>query len=193
MNSAPDHHEVEEAIRQVQMGSIEDYRTVVLAYRRRLRLAAAGFCPPGVDLEEIVHLTFLEAFRRIGEYRLGTNFFAWLSAFARNLVLAECEKIRRQARNRQNYFEHRLAEQLAASGVSVAVDEVRSRFLGECLELLKKEARELIRWRYEEGLRVQGIAQRLGRSAAAVSVQMFGLRKLLRDCVTKRIASGQSF
>src|SRR5205823_2234447 len=40
----------------------------------------------------------------------GTDFFAWLCAFARNLVLTECEKIQRRARNQQNYLELCLAE-----------------------------------------------------------------------------------
>jgi len=45
-------------------------------------------------------------------------------------------------------------------------------FLSECVELLKREAREPIGWRYNEGVRVEAIAQRLGHSASAVSVQL---------------------
>jgi DNA-directed RNA polymerase specialized sigma24 family protein len=51
-----------------------------------------------------------------------------------------------------------------------------------------KTGRELIAWRYGEGLRVTAIAQRLGRTASAVSVQLFALRKMLRDCVADKLA-----
>src|SRR5436309_2098613 len=92
--------EVEHAIRAVQSGSVEDYRSVVAAYQRRLRMWLTAFCPPSVEPDEIAHLAFLEAYRRIGIYRPGTDFFAWLCAFARNRVRAECEEIQRQARNK---------------------------------------------------------------------------------------------
>lgn len=180
--------DIDQAILQVQAGSTEDYQRVVAAYHRRLRTWLAGFCPPGVEPDEITHLAFLEAYRRIARYRAGTDFFAWLCAFARNLVLTECEKIQRRARNQQNYLELCLAEQQASQAKSAdSLAEVRSRLLAECVDLLKREARELIGWRYGEGLRVDAIAQRLGRSASAVSVQLFGLRKVLRDCVAGKM------
>ena len=53
----------------------------------------------GVEPDEITHVAFLEAYRRITRYQPGTDFFAWLCAFARNLALTECEKIQRRARN----------------------------------------------------------------------------------------------
>src|SRR5262245_19024815 len=97
-------------ILRVQAGDTEDFQIIVTAYHRRLRTWLAAFCPPEVEPDEITHVTFLEAYRRIARYQAGTDFFAWLCAFARNLVLTECEKIQRRARNRQNYLELCLAE-----------------------------------------------------------------------------------
>jgi RNA polymerase sigma-70 factor (ECF subfamily) len=185
--------DIDQAILRVQAGSTEDYQTVVAAYHRRLRIWLAAFCPPGVEPAEITHLAFLEAYRRIARYKAGTDFFAWLCAFARNLLLTECEKIQRRARNQQNYLELCLVEQQAAAArAALSMVEVRSRLLAECVESLKQEARQLIAWRYGDGLRVDAIATRLGRSASAVSVQLFGLRKVLRDCVMGKLASHDS-
>jgi RNA polymerase sigma-70 factor (ECF subfamily) len=182
--------DIDQAILRVQAGSTEDYQTVVAAYHRRLRVWLAAFCPPGVEADEITHVAFLEAYRRIARYRAGTDFFAWLCAFARNLVLTECEKIQRRARNQQNYLDlYLVEEQAAAAKTAHSMVEIRSRLLAECVELLKTEARQLIVWRYGDGIRVDAIARRLGRSASAVSVQLFGLRKVLRDCVTGKLAS----
>ena len=185
--------DIDQAILRVQAGSTEDYQTIVAAYHRRLRLWLAAFCPPGLEADEVTHLAFLEAYRRIARYRAGTDFFAWLCAFARNLVLTECEKIQRRARNQQNYLDLCLVEQQAAAAkADLSMVEARSRFLAECIELLKQEARQLIAWRYGEGIRVDAIARQLGRSASAVSVQLFGLRKVLRDCVADKLASHNS-
>jgi RNA polymerase sigma-70 factor (ECF subfamily) len=182
------HSNIDQAVLRVQAGNVEEYRTIVAAYHRRLRTWLASYCPPGVEADEITHLAFLGAYRRINQYRTGTDFFAWLCAFARNLVLTECEKIQRRARNEQNYLDVCLAQQQAYDARNPdSATEVRARFLSECLALLKREARELMDWRYKHGLRVDAIAQRLGRSASAVSVQLFGLRIVLRDCVANKM------
>jgi DNA-directed RNA polymerase specialized sigma24 family protein len=60
------------------------------------------------------------------------------------------------------------------------------------VELLQREARELLRWRYGEGVRVQVIAERLARSPSAISVQLFGLRKILRECVSRKMGQPQT-
>jgi RNA polymerase sigma-70 factor, ECF subfamily len=133
--------DIDQAILRVRAGSLEDYQAVVAAYHRRLRTWLSGFCPPSVEPDEIAHVAFLEAYRRLAQYRIGTDFFAWLCAFARNLVLTECEKIQRRARNQQNYLDVCLAEQQArAAQAAESIAELRPRFLAECLELLKDGA-----------------------------------------------------
>jgi RNA polymerase sigma-70 factor (ECF subfamily) len=185
--------EVEEAILRVQDGSIEVYRTVLTAYHRRLRNVVAGLCPPSVDCDEIAHTAFVEAYRRIGQYRPNTNFFAWLVGIARNLVRAEFEKIQRRARNERNFLDHLVAQQLdrlADEDPDTLV--VRTTFLAECLAQLNADAQALLGMRYQDALRVREIATRQGRSADAVSVQLFGLRKILRDCVAGKSAAASS-
>jgi RNA polymerase sigma-70 factor (ECF subfamily) len=174
----------------VQEGNLEAYRTVVTAYHRRLRNLVAGLCPASVDYDEICHLAFVEAYRRIGQYQVNTNFFAWLTAISRNLLRAELEKLQRRARNEHNYLDYLLAQQLDQLGNEEPERLVaRSTFLSECLQELKADAQALLAMRYHDGLLVRDIAVRQGRSADAVSVQLFGLRKLLRDCVAGKIAN----
>src|SRR5262245_40046950 len=96
---------VEEAIRQVKEGSVDAYETVVRACQGRLRAMVANSCPPGIDPDEIAHLAFVEAFRKIDQYTPNTRFFAWLSTIARLHLLGELRKMRREARSRENYLE----------------------------------------------------------------------------------------
>jgi RNA polymerase sigma-70 factor (ECF subfamily) len=178
---------IEEALRRVQAGNVEYYRTVVVAFHQRLRAGIASLCPPGVEADEIAHLAFLQAYRHIHEYRPGTNFAAWLNSIARSLLRTECTRRRRSVHNQQNYLEHLLIERLEpALCEQGSASELLAGFLSECLGGLKTEAQALINLRYRDGFQVKNIAQRLGRSVTAVSVQLFGLRKTLRDCVTRK-------
>jgi RNA polymerase sigma-70 factor, ECF subfamily len=184
--------DTEQAIARVRTGSVEDFRTVVVAFHPRLRAIIAELCPPGVEADEIAHCAFIEAYRRIDDYEANTNFFAWLTALARNLVRAECEKIRRRGRNERNYLDHLLAQHLdRAAQEDPAMQSSRAQFLAECVAQLKSDARALLAMRYREGWRVDVIARQLARSASAISVQLFAVRKLLRDCVRRKLAHAQ--
>ena len=71
---------VEEAIRRVRDGSVDAYETVVGACQGRLRAMIANVCPPGIDPDEIAHLAFVEAFKKIDQYVPNTRFFACSSS-----------------------------------------------------------------------------------------------------------------
>jgi DNA-directed RNA polymerase specialized sigma24 family protein len=102
---------------------------------------------------------------------------------------AECTRRSRRAVNEHNYLEHLLVQRLdqAVTNDHGAADLLAS-FLADCLKTLKLEAQTLLALRYRDGLQVKAIADQLARSATSVSVQLFGLRKLLRDCVTRKQA-----
>src|SRR5258708_32186861 len=95
--------EIEKAIARVREGSVDDYEFVVRAFQGRLRGMVANSCPPGLDPDEIAHLAFVEAFRKIDGYQPGTRFFAWICTIARLILLSELRKMRREMRSRGNY------------------------------------------------------------------------------------------
>ena len=57
--------EIERALTRVKAGWVEDYGTVVAVYHQRLRAAMVVWCPPGIEVDEIAHLTFVEAYRQL--------------------------------------------------------------------------------------------------------------------------------
>jgi len=179
--------QIDRAIARVKAGCVEDYAAVVGAYHERLRATLATYCPPGVEVDEIAHLAFVAAYRQLARYTPGTNFFAWLCAIARHRLMTECEALRRQARNRDNYFQYLLIERLQLEVQRETVfDDSRLQFLEECLRALSPEARSLIEGRYGQRSTVRSLAAALGRTATAVSVQLFGLRQKLRDCIERK-------
>ncbi len=180
--------EIERVIARVKAGCLEDYGAIVATYHERLRVILAPRCPPGVEIDDVAHLAFVEAYRQLERYVAGTNFFAWLCAIARYRLLTECEIIRRQSRNRANYLQHAITERLQpAIEADTTVEETRLQLLEDCLGALSPEARSLIEQRYQKRQSVHLLAAALGRTAVALSVQLFGLRKKLRDCIEHKL------
>ncbi|HLY74571.1 MAG TPA: sigma-70 family RNA polymerase sigma factor [Planctomycetota bacterium] len=181
--------EVEQAIRAVQGGSAASYGTVVQFYARRLRALVAKHCPPSVETDEIAHLTFVTAYRGIQRYQVGTQFFGWLGSIARMLILAELKRVKRDAHNKQNYLLYETAqglEELAADPREAG--EAKIHALRTCTSQLSADHQSLLRMRYVEEYSIEDLSQRLNKTLSAVKVQLFFIRKKLRDCVSRRIA-----
>jgi len=184
-----DAQEVDEAIRRVQDGDLDAYRQVIQAYQRRLRAAIAGSCPPSVDPDEIAHMAFIEAYKKIDEYELGTRFYTWLSVIARNLLMAEYKKIQRTAKNRQSYLNHLIVDRLTEEADrKTAVSDERGTALTECIALLRDRAKDVLRMRYTENTRLERIAKKIGKSVSATKFELFAIRKRLRECIRKKLA-----
>jgi len=180
---------VEEAIRRVRDGSVDAYEIVVGACQGRLRAMIANVCPPGIDPDEIAHLAFVEAFKKIDQYVPNTRFFAWLGTIARLLVLVELRKLRREARSRENYVEQIVGQVLEAElEAGSELDEMRVRALRGCVSGLPDHLRELVQLRYDRDASIDHISRRMGKSSGAVKVQLFDIRRKLRDCVNRKVA-----
>jgi len=182
--------DVEGALGRVKAGAIDDYGSVVRAYQQRLRNSILGSCPPGVDVDEVVHRAFIEAFRQIQRYELGTNFYAWLSTIARNLLLAEIKRCQRQQKNSANYLENVLAQGLAEEvEMDAELGTVRAEALRSCQEQLSPESQSLLQSRYDSQTPLEQVALQIGKSVAAIKFQLFAIRKKLLKCVRGKLAA----
>ncbi len=180
--------EVEQAIRQVQGGETASYGMVICCYARRLRALVAKHCPPSVETDEIAHLTFVTAYREIQRYEPGTQFFAWLGSIARMLIMAELKRVKRDSHNRKNYLDYETAQGLEEMAQDPSdAGEVKIRALRTCTSQLSEEHQSLIRMRYGEDASIQNLSAKLNKTLSAVKVQLFFIRKKLRDCVSRRL------
>lgn len=183
--------QVEEAIQRVKDGAVDEYGEVIRAYRARLRNAIAGSCPSGVDPDEIVHRAFIEAYRQINTYRPGTNFYGWLSAIARNLLLAELKRYQRQQKNSASYLEHLVANKMLETVEAETVESRRGEeevaALHSCLQQFPVESRSLLEARYDSQTPLERVAQQAGKSVAAVKFQLFAIRRRLLKCMRAKL------
>ena len=80
---------------------------------------------------------------------------------------------------------------LDAYGRTEAPGDPRAEALERCLEGLPPKSRPLLALRYEQGLKLGQIAQRIGASLDAVHKALFRLRDRLQECVEQRLAAAE--
>jgi len=145
-------------------------------------VALVGNTDAAADVMQETNITLC---RRWQEYALGTQFMSWACAVARFKVL----EYRRAARREAVVFGGPLLDELAIEAEQATQNEnERASTLGECLNKLRPQQRDLIRLRYEQGLSVQALAKSEGRSARGMAVTLFRLRLWLLDCMDRSSA-----
>jgi RNA polymerase sigma-70 factor, ECF subfamily len=182
---------LEEAIRRVREGDPAGFEAVVRALEWPVRTWIVAHCPPGGDPDDVAQRTFIEAFKKIASYAAGTDFRAWLFAIARYQLMAEQTRLRRTADYHRRYAPHALAEELErradaaqSAGRSEQLDQLR-----DCLGGLNPQAREILGQRYREGMSLEEISRRSGRSVGALKKYLFTLRAKLHECIARKTAT----
>jgi RNA polymerase sigma-70 factor, ECF subfamily len=141
--------------------------------------------PNRTDASDVLQDANLVMWRRSDEYVEGTNFLAWAYKIARYKVLAH----HRDRRRDRHIFDDDLFSRLAdAAGRRPRDPEGVASLLDDCVEDLAPAQRQLVQDRYAPGGSVQEMAQKLGQSAAALSVTLSRIRHALLECVRRKLA-----
>jgi RNA polymerase sigma-70 factor (ECF subfamily) len=182
---------LEAQIRRVREGDPAGFEAVIRAFEWPVRTWIVAHCPPGGDADDVAQRTFIEAFKKISAYAAGTDFRAWLFAIAKYQLLAEATRLRRTADYHRRYAPHALAEELQrrADTVDVGVRAEQIDQLRDCLGGLNPQAREILGQRYREGLPLDEISRRSGRSVGALKKYLFTLRARLHECLARKTAT----
>ena len=180
---------IDDAIRRIRSGNTVEFEYVVRKFERPLRAWLAGCAPPGVDVDEVAQRSFVAAFSRLNEYRLGTEFGAWLFTIARFQLKTEATRLRRVADYHARYGVDLLQRELdRRSDEPPALELARLEHLKECVETLGDHLKRFISWRYDEEIPLDEMASRSGRSVAAVKKQLWKIRRTLQECIENRMA-----
>ena len=189
MQAPNENSRIDEAIRRVRNGDNGAFEDVIRRFERPLRAWLAACGPPGVDVDEVAQRTFVAAFSRLHEYRTGSDFGAWLFTIARFQLKTEATRLRRVVDYHARYGLDLLQRELDRRSNEVPeIDRVRLEHLEKCVETLAEHLTRFITWRYEEGIPLDEMASRSGRSIAAVKKQLWKIRRTLQECVEKRMA-----
>ena len=145
-------------------------------------LAATGDMHAADDLLQEVSSVLWEKF---GQYDEQRPFRPWALGVARLEVLKWRQRLARSRETLSAETVGVLADAAAEHGGEI--DE-RLVHLRQCVEGLKERTREVLRLRYWRALPIRQVAERLGKSVAAIEMTLVRARRGLRRCVEKKLA-----
>jgi RNA polymerase sigma-70 factor (ECF subfamily) len=133
--------------------------------------------------QDIIQDAALVLWRRADSYDPNYSFGAWARGICAKMLL-------------KNRVRERRARQLAPEAVAAIVEAFdaseqqapRVEALRGCVARLGEGARDLLHWRYRDGLPVAEIAQRSERTVPAVSQALLRLRAALERCIRAGLA-----
>ena len=164
----------------------EEFVQLFSRTQRRIYLYILAQVPNPVDAEEILQETNVVIWNKFHKFRSGTNFFAWVCQIANYEVL----KYRDRRRRDRLYFSDEFIKSVAEDALTNddALEE-RRRALIDCLAKLRKQDRELIRYRYTPGENGKSVAEFLGRPINSVYQSLGRIRRTLFECINRRLAA----
>lgn len=116
------------------------------------------------------------------------RFPAWCRGIARNLVHRHVRRRSRQVRFPSDEFMNVVGRAYDEADAEEAEWEMRRRALGQCIEALPADDRDLVHGRYVEGQHAHELGRRVGFTAEAIRMRLMRLRKGLERCIEERIA-----
>jgi RNA polymerase sigma-70 factor (ECF subfamily) len=144
--------------------------------------------PDRTAAQDVLQEVSLTAWQKRSDFTAGTSFFAWVSKIAYFHVLSHRRKMSRD----RLVFGDEVLDFLAERQLE-REEEVSRRGLAlkSCLEKLPAAQKQLVEQRYTEGVRVQEIAAREGKSVGAISQTLYRIREVLLKCVEQNLAEGE--
>jgi len=138
--------------------------------------------------EEVFQEVCVVLWREFGKFDPNTEFRRWASVIARNKVYQFRQSRARHGRCLTNEVLELIAEQ--ALETSDLLEERRAA-LHRCLSELKESDRELISACYSEiPQNYNQVAEQLRRPANTVYKALQRIRRVLRECIRRRLAAG---
>jgi RNA polymerase sigma-70 factor, ECF subfamily len=156
------------------------FLSLFLRSEREIFRYVSALVPNVTDAEDIVQQSALALWEKFDAYDPAQPFTPWACRFALN-------KARQWIGRRQRWqalLEHGLAEELAQRRVELQPEfEARLRHLEGCLGKLAQGQRALIEGYYYERIGVETLAERSGRTPAAMYKMLQRIRQTLQLCV----------
>ena len=157
--------------------------------RLRAFIRSLGVRSEAVD--DVAQECFILALEKLDQFERGTDFGAWVRGMARRLVM----NLLRKEQRRQLILSDAVTQFMAETADDAFADDrlvEKVEALRTCMHQMPERSRDLVRMRYFEELSPGAIASRLERTANDVRQMLFRLRRMLMECVEKRMKEANS-
>jgi RNA polymerase sigma-70 factor, ECF subfamily len=137
------------------------------------------------DAEDVLQRASMTMWRKFAEFDAAQDFFAWASSFA----FYEAKNFQRTAARSRLHFDDELLQRLADERVpDLEHHEARLAAMDRCIEELDHPSRDLVREFYMNNTDIGALAERQGRAPQTLYNKLNTLRRLLGDCMKRRMA-----
>ena len=154
---------------------IEPYLPVMYAYARAI-------CGDHHAAEDAVQESAVIAFRKLEHFFDESDFKTWLRAIARRKALEARRRLQRPTLLVEDVIEAYYSRPESPTENAARLEALRG-----CLEEASDRLRRTVRAHYFEGMRLDRIAVEQETTEAAVKQFLYRARRLLADCVRRRL------
>lgn len=152
-------------------------------HERRLNAYILSQVPDWADADEIAQEVSIRLWQQFAEYDPAADFGAWACTIAHYQILTHRKQKLRGAAASERFAQ---AMQVGLAEVAGEADR-RHAALGDCLQRLEEQARQVVREYYAGEATVDQLARQRGRTASAIYKTLATARRQLRDCVERRL------
>ncbi len=168
-----------------QMNINEEFVCLMSANQKRIYGFILTLVPHLPDADDILQQTVMVMCRKFESYNRDQSFSAWAMGIAKNVVLQFRQKEQQSKMLLSDQAFHRV---VSRSDRLVDTMESRVNALEGCINKLSQKDQELIKLRYNSGLRVKEIALKVGRPLQGL-YQAFGrIHVSLKECIDRHMA-----
>lgn len=165
-------------------GDLDAFNEIIVAHEAAVRAFIAVRLDDPFEAHDLAQEVFLVLWRRLDEVDLARPLRPWLLSVAANLVRQHRRKGRATPIGGNDavmdLLDARVEDGDGIRGPVFAAME-------HCLAKLGADARQLIEWRYAEGLDIGEIRARTGGKHSAMTMKLHRLRALLLDCIQLQV------
>jgi RNA polymerase sigma-70 factor (ECF subfamily) len=163
---------------------------LLTSHQTQLRGVIMAGLGNNADCQDVLQKTNLAIWKKAGEFDESRSFLAWAIGIARFEILAF---IRDRQRDR-HVFSSEVAEMLVGQAEEAAPEiPARQLALRDCLAELPAASRDLLSLKYFRGQTTVQISEATGRSLDGVKSFLLRVRKLLAECIQRRLATAADF
>lgn len=174
--------EADRLVRAVLAGDISAFAGLIRLYESDIWRIAVSLLRDWSESESLVQQAFMDAYKNLDKYQLGTDFGAWVRTAARNRLRKVIRTMTRDELRLAAYREV-LAERLRVEEPVHDDSDVYLAALRSCRAELPEEESLILRLRYEKGMTFEAIAARRDMTPAAVQRAISRIRFRLRSCI----------
>lgn len=184
--------EINQLVARIRSGNLEAYGRIIDLTERTVQLTISSILPDHSSYEDITEEVFIKVYQNLDDYELGTNFIAWIRAYARNAALTERKnwiRRKRMASIEDDEIELPSIDPLKILGTASSELAV---MIMELIEDLPDLHRELIQRFYFQQQSTREIATALKRSETSVRVTLHRARSALsKECKIQQAAKAK--